>query len=181
MVDIFNKVLAVMTVTSHILLILGFIYYLAVRKQKENKILDFLGKHGIKFAFFFALIAMGSSLFYSDVIGYEPCTLCWYQRIFMYPLVFIFGLAWFKKDFRILSYTTLLASMGLIISLYHNYIYFGGTSFFSCDASGLGVSCLRQYVFEFDYVTIPSMALTSFVLILAFSKLAKNYSKKALK
>ncbi len=178
MVLIFNKILAVLTVSSHVLLVLGFVYYFVVRKEKENKVITFLGEHGIQFAFFFALIAMCSSLFYSDVIGYEPCMLCWYQRIFMYPLVFIFGLAWFKKDSKILPYTTLLASLGLIISLYHNYIYFGGTGFFSCDASGLGVSCLRQYVFEFDYVTIPSMALTSFILILVFSKLHQIYSSK---
>ena len=179
MVEVVNKILGISTVVSHVILIIGFVYYLVLGRKGKDNIIMFLGKHGLKFAFFFAFLATAASLFYSDIAGYVPCVLCWYQRIFMYPLVILFGMAWAKKDSKILSYTTVLASLGLLISLYHNYISMGGTELFSCDNSG--VSCLRQYVFEYDYVTIPSMAFTAFVLILVFTKLQKIYDRNTSK
>lgn len=177
LVVVVDKILAISTVISHVTLILGLIYFLISRKNKENKILNFLGKHGIKFAFFFALLAMVASLFYSNYAGYTPCVLCWFQRIFMYPLVFILLMAWCKKDYKIVSYVSMLAWLGLLISAYHNYIYFGGPSLFSCEAVGMGVSCTQRFVYELGYITIPLMCLTSLVLILAFCKLQKNYNR----
>lgn len=176
-VAIVNKILGVSAIISHVVLVLGFVYYLIKSKDKDDKFLNFLGRHGIKFAFFFALLAMVASLFYSNYAGFDPCFLCWFQRIFMYPLVFILLMAWIKKDTKIVSYVCMLAIIGLIIAAYHNYTYFGGVSLISCDASGLGESCNRRYVHEFGYITIPSLAFTSFVLVLTFAKLQKRFNK----
>src|SRR5699024_7405017 len=66
-----------------------------------------------------ALIALIGSLFYSEVMGYVPCELCWIQRIFMYPLVIIYGIAALKKDLSIALPGLVLSGIGLCISIYH--------------------------------------------------------------
>ncbi len=172
--------LAIITVISQILLIIGLVYFLLFRKDATNPIINFFSKNGLAFAFFISLFATTSSLFYSEVAGFEPCRLCWLQRIFMYPQVFILGLAWLKKDYKIVDYGIVLAMAGGLIALYHNYISYGGTSIFPCDAFELGVSCLRQYVFEFGFVTIPLMSLTSFLLVIGFLWLRRFYNRNGL-
>jgi len=181
MVIFVNKILAALTIFSHIFLVLGIGYFLLFRKDKTNPIIQFFSRNGIALAFLVSLFATAISLFYSDVAGFEPCKLCWLQRIFMYPQIFILGLAWFRKDHKIIDYALILAVIGGLFALYHNYIYYGGTSLFPCDAFGLGVSCTKRYVFEFGYITIPLMSLTSFLLLTSFLGLQKFMIKKSLK
>ncbi len=181
MVTIVNQILATLTIFSHIFLILGIGYFLLFRKDKTNSVIQFFSRNGIALAFFVSLFATAISLFYSDVAGFEPCKLCWFQRIFMYPQMFILGLAWFRKDHKIIDYALTLAVVGGLFALYHNYIYYGGTSLFPCDAFGLGVSCTKRYVFEFGYITIPLMSLTSFLLLSVFLWLQKFIIKNSLK
>src|SRR5690625_6744143 len=66
-----------------------------------------------------ALVATLGSLFYSEVMGFVPCELCWIQRIFMYPLVMIYGVAAFKKDLSIALPGLFLSGIGMFISAYH--------------------------------------------------------------
>lgn len=178
LVIIVNKMLATLTILSQTLLIVGFIYFLLFRKDKANPMINFFSKNGLAFAFFISLFATAFSLFYSEIAGFEPCKLCWFQRIFMYPQVLLLGLAWLKKDFKIANYGLALAVTGGLIALYHNYIYYGGTSIFPCDAFGLGVSCTRRYVFEFGFITIPLMSLTIFLLVAGFLWLQRFHNRK---
>src|SRR5699024_12759208 len=66
-----------------------------------------------------ALLATGGSLYYSEILDYPPCELCWFQRIFMYPLVIIYGTALIKKDIKIALSEVFLSEIGLCISIYH--------------------------------------------------------------
>src|SRR5690625_2572356 len=66
-----------------------------------------------------SLVAMIGSLFYSEILGYAPCDLCWYQRILMYPLVVIYGAALIKKDMKIALPGIFLSGLGMIVSIYH--------------------------------------------------------------
>ena len=84
----------------------------------------------------------------------------------MYPLPILLGLALIKRDLKFTFYPSMLAIIGACISLYHNYIYYGGISIFPCEPFGLGVSCTTVLVMEFGYITIPLMALTAFLLII---------------
>lgn len=175
---ILNKTLAVLVIGSHgvLFLLLGYLW-LSYKYQKKNFILEYIVKNGIPVAFLIAAASTVFSLLYSNVIGFAPCTLCWYQRIFMYPLVVLLGMAWLKhNDTHILDYTLALSILGGIIALYHNYIYYGGASLFPCDASGLGVSCNRQYVLELGYITIPLMSATAFALVFVLLLAQKKYS-----
>lgn len=165
------------TVAAQLFLAAGVIYLVAFQK-KYPAFLRFIARHSLAFAFAVALTATSGSLFYSQVMHFPPCELCWYQRIFMYPLVLIFGLALAKrKDFRAVDYALVLAGAGFFISLYHNVLYYsnGGLSAL-CDIMGTSVSCIKRYIFELGYITIPLMALTAFaciILLLAYNKRAR--------
>ena len=170
-----NKISAIFTLFSQIFLVGAAV--LMFFPKTRNYILFFFGKHGMLLAFFVAVASLVLSLFYSDYVGYEPRKLCWYQRIFIYPQIIILGMALYRKDYKIIDYALALLFAGTVISLYHNYLSFGGSPFFNCDAFQLSVSCTKLYVFELGYITIPIMSLTSFLLMIFFLKIQKLYNK----
>ena len=161
--------LQVLSVTALYLLFIG---------PKKNAYLALIDKHYLKLGFLLALVASVFPLIYSEIINFLPCYLCWWQRVFMIPLVFIFGSAIWYKDRRIVKYTLPIILVGCLISLYHNFgYYFGETSSLPCDASG--VSCYQQLVSEFGgYISIPMLALTSFVALLTVVLVAHFYKKE---
>lgn len=111
-----------------------------------------------------SVIAMFGSLYFSEIRQYEPCELCWYQRILMYPFVIILGIATIKKDYRISLYTMVLSVLGAGISLYHYGIQ--KFSFLADTAPACGrIPCTGAYINWFGFVTIPFLALTAFVII----------------
>ncbi len=112
-----------------------------------------------------ASTAMFGSLFFSEVLGYVPCTLCWYQRIAMYPLAPLLGVAAVRRDPSIRPYAWVLASSGAVISLYHYVIQWVP----NLEATGCAVDnpCTAVYVREFGFVSIPFMALAGFLAIMA--------------
>ena len=115
-------------------------------------------------AWFVALTAMVGSLFFSEVMNLPPCVLCWYQRIAMYPLVFVIGAGIVLRDARMKYYALPVCLSGLIVSIYHNLLYYGilPDSIAPCTQ---GVSCTSVQIEWLGFITIPLMALTAFVLI----------------
>jgi len=108
--------------------------------------------------------AMLGSLYFSEIVGYEPCELCWYQRIFMYPLVLILGIAVAKKDMKAAVYSLAMSGIGGLISLYHYGIQ--KIDFLSDTAPACGrVPCTGMYINWFGFVTIPFLALLAFAII----------------
>lgn len=109
-----------------------------------------------------AAVATGGSLLLSEVAGYVPCTLCWYQRIAMYPLVIILGVATWHRDRHVWRTALPLTTLGAIISLWHIVIErrpaLGGV----CDPAA---PCAVRWVEEFGFLTLPTMALIAFVTI----------------
>ncbi|HWO98207.1 MAG TPA: disulfide oxidoreductase [Bacillus sp. (in: firmicutes)] len=108
--------------------------------------------------------AMGS-LFFSEILQYIPCELCWFQRIFMYPLVIILGISYAKKDYYVYKYVLPLSVIGSMISLYHysiQKISFLGDRSISCGV----VPCTGEYINWLGFITIPFLAFTAFILIL---------------
>jgi len=172
--EFINKLLAVCTIVFQFFIVLAIIYFLFFRK-KYPIVQEYISDNGIKFSFIIALVSTVSSLFYSNVAGFIPCNLCWFQRIFMYPEVFILGLAMIKKfpkgDNKIVDYALFLTIIGWLTSVYGNYIYYKGLSSVVCTTAE---SCSTPYVTEFSYVGIPMMALTAFSLIIIFLFFQKN-------
>ena len=116
-------------------------------------------------AFGVAALATIGSLIFSEVIGYEPCELCWYQRIAMYPMVVVFGVDLFGGGSRARRYALPLAVVGFCISVYHYLVQVFPAA--EGGVCGTGVSCAARYVEEFGFVSIPFMAGASFALIIA--------------
>lgn len=144
---------------------------------KKNKYLDFIDKHFLPIAFLISLFSVIFSLVYSEIIGYPACSLCWWQRIFMYPLVLMFAVALWDKDRKVIRYALPLLCVGFLISVYQNLIYyFSDSSSLPCDASG--VSCYKQYISELGgYISIPMLALTGFFVLLVLVLVAHFYNK----
>ena len=118
--------------------------------------------------FLVAAIATGGSLFFSEVAGFIPCELCWYQRICMYPLSIVTLLAALANDRRVARYLLPLPLVGAGVSTYHLLVENGVvTQAKACLLSAPG-GCATKWINEFGYMTIPTLALTAFVLCAAF-------------
>lgn len=129
-----------------------------------------LERHGLSLALAAAWIATLGSLYFSEVRGYAPCPLCWYQRIMMYPLAIILPLGLVRRDPALPIYAMALAAAGWCISSYHLLIERGVIS--ESSACKIGVSCTVRYINGFGFVTIPLLAWTAFVLIVLGSSAA---------
>src|SRR3989338_7068777 len=178
LVFVVNKIFAISTVIGQLI----FIFLLAIlifgrKNVKLKPLTQFVFNQALVFSFIVAVAATFGSLFYSEIAGYEPCKLCWLQRIFMYPLSLIFLIALIKKDNRIFDYGLVLSIFGAAIAAFHYFSQITGISFLPCTAVGYSVSCSQRFVMEVGYITIPLMSFTAFALIIIFSLYRKNFSK----
>jgi len=164
MTQLFNLFLATLTIAAQIITVV--ILALHFFGKRENFFFKLWEKHGLLFSFLIVLVGTIGSLIYSDVFGYLPCKLCWFERIFMYPQVVILLVALKKKDGSELFYAFWLSILGAAISLYHHLIQIGvfpESGFCSIGATG---DCSKLFVSTFfGYVTIPMMAFSAFILV----------------
>lgn len=160
-VDQMNTFLGVMVILGQ-LFILGLLVLWLLPKKLSGHVFNFLAKNAILLAFLVALVSTLGSLYYSEIAGFPPCELCWFQRIFMYPQVVLLGIALWRKEDYVINYSLPLIGIGTIISLYHNWIYYNAQPTNFCSITS---PCTQKLVTVFGYITIPMMALTGFVLI----------------
>lgn len=125
-----------------------------------------------------SVLGTALTLIYSEVFGFPPCGLCWLQRVALYPLVFIFAIALWKKDALAPLYGIALSAFGAVIALYQHYLQMGGSEFITCPAAGSGANCADRFLFEFGYITFPLMSFSLFiffiVLLLIYRKQTRN-------
>lgn len=110
-------------------------------------------------------VATSGSLYFSEVLGWDPCVMCWYQRVLMYPLVLVFGVAVVLEKTDVEDYAIPVTLIGTGISFYH-YLVQRIEAFQSAGCSVTQISCETQYTYYFDYITIPMMAFTVFLTVL---------------
>lgn len=120
-------------------------------------------RHPIAWAWLLALIATTGSLYFSEVVGFVPCSLCWYQRIAMYPLVLVLGVGMVHGDPTVWRFALPLSLVGAVISAYHIVVQHRPT--LELVPCGAGPPCSSRWVAVFGFVTIPIMAGTAFLLI----------------
>jgi len=118
----------------------------------------------IYFCWFVSAIATFGSLFFSEIMEFPPCVLCWFQRIAMYPLFILFLVAPFRGNRDIQYYSIPFVIIGWIISLYHNLLHFEivPEKLSPCRE---GVACSTVYIEIFDFLTIPMMSFLAFSFI----------------
>lgn len=111
-----------------------------------------------------ALIATLGSLYFSELRGYVPCDLCWYQRIIMYPVVLLSIMAIIRKEMNISFYILVISGIGIITALYHYALQ--KINIFSENLSMCtGQLCTVEYINWFGFVTIPFLALIANIII----------------
>lgn len=111
-----------------------------------------------------AITATLGSLYFSEVADFPPCRLCWYQRIGMYPLALILPIAAWRRDAGVRWYAIPTAVIGGAISIYHVVVERFPSLETACDVTN---PCSIIWVERFGYLTIPAMALSGFVAIVA--------------
>ncbi|MFE6166792.1 disulfide oxidoreductase [Viridibacillus arvi] len=116
------------------------------------------------FGWITSIIAMMGSLFFSEKMGFIPCTLCWYQRILMYPLVFFLGMAFYRNDKEIYKYVLPMSVFGMLLSGYH-YALQKIPSMHEFSTCTSGVPCSGQYINWLGFVTIPFLSFIGFTVI----------------
>lgn len=116
------------------------------------------------FAWAQSLMATLGSLYFSEIAHFPPCILCWYQRIFMYPLAFIIPVGIMKKDKNLASYVLPLSIIGTLIAFYHNLLYYKIIPESLTPCIG-GISCTTKFIEFFGFVTIPLLSFLAFLTI----------------
>jgi disulfide bond formation protein DsbB len=112
-----------------------------------------------------ASVSTLGSLFFSEVMEFPPCALCWYQRVFMFPLVLIFFIGLFPFDKSTIKYAFPTALAGWGFAFYHFLLYSGFIPE-SVQPCSQGVSCSETYLDLFGFLTIPLLSLISFSSII---------------
>jgi disulfide bond formation protein DsbB len=126
---------------------------------------EFIKRNALYSAFAVSLIAMLGSLYFSEIANFPPCVLCWYQRICMYPLVAILGFAIYKRSRDLVLPAFVLASVGWLIGLYHNLLYYEILPEAAAPCLA-GVSCTTKFIEWGGFITIPLLSWLGFTAVL---------------
>lgn len=114
--------------------------------------------------FAISLSSVLGSLYFSEILKFPPCILCWYQRIFMYPLTIILAIGILRQDKKIYQYVLPFSIAGGLISVYHNLLYYKILPE-SAGPCTLGISCTTKFIELFGFLTIPLLSLIAFLVI----------------
>ncbi|QQG44197.1 MAG: disulfide bond formation protein B [Candidatus Roizmanbacteria bacterium] len=184
MIKTVSTFLATLTFLSDIAIVVFFVLLLAQLFFKVSylKILKkIFTPYSYHLVFLVALTSTLGSLFYSEIAKYSPCVLCWYQRIFMYPQVFLVYLANIRNERVITPYLILMNVIGALLALYHYIIQLAPkASLLPCEIGG-AVSCTKKFTLYYGFITIPMMSLTAFVLNLILLIYFSEKSKRKVK
>lgn len=123
-----------------------------------------LERSSLYIALLAAWTAMLGSLYFSQIAHFIPCTLCWYQRILMYPLALILLVGILRRDDKVAFYVLPFSLIGLGFSSYH-YLLQKTTLFSGATACSSEVPCTTTWINWFGFVTIPFLALVAFAVI----------------
>ncbi len=123
-----------------------------------------IAPNALGLAWFVALLATAGSLYFSEIAGFTPCTLCWYQRIAMYPLIVVLAIGAARRD-RAVAWTALaLAGIGAVIAGYH--VALEWIPSLDTGACAAATPCTFVWFRVFGFISLPTLALTAFLLIL---------------
>ena len=133
------------------------------RSRVAARLSSDVGRVSLALGALVASVATAGSLYFSEIADFVPCRLCWFQRICMYPLVAILGVAAWRRDRGARWYCLPLLVAGGSVSLYHYIIEWKPS--WGESACGVGPSCTDVWFRELGFVTLAFMALAGFVTI----------------
>jgi disulfide bond formation protein DsbB len=130
-----------------------------------------IGPNALVAAFVVATLATLGSLYFSEVARFIPCTLCWYQRVAMYPLVVILGIAAWRRDTRVSRYVIPVAAIGALIATYHYVLEW--FPFLDSGVCSSTVPCTVVCFRELGFISLPYLSLSALLLIISLVWLAR--------
>ncbi len=181
-----SELLSIGTLVLQIFILIGAVILTAVILEHPNQSLHKLSRkasdHALWIGFLISLVSVVSSLIYSNIIGFPPCELCWWQRIFWYPQAILFAVALYNEkvnkvqDDFVFLYSLIFSIIGGAIALFN---YYG--QMFNPDILGgcaaVGPSCAQIFFVNFGYITIPMMSLTGYVLLILLYFFRRHHTK----
>ena len=142
------------------------------------KFVETLGDKSFFLVWLIPTVAMIMSLFFSEFLGWTPCKLCWYQRIFMYSLALLMLIYWFKRNAWLRRVGYVLAAIGAPISFYHIGIEPQFSWFEESTSCNPTAPCSVPWFFSLKYLTTAGMALTAFITIIALLYMTSKVTEK---
>jgi disulfide bond formation protein DsbB len=171
MTDTVTLFLAVLAVAAEATVVLAIAVAVVGGRRARMRMREVFGHDALTLALVVAAVSMAGSLWFSYGAGFVPCTLCWYQRISMYPLVPLLATGLIVRDPRVRIYAGVFAVIGLGLSAYHIVLErFPSLESDVCDRAN---PCTIIWVRRFGYLTIPTMAASAFALIIVCTLVAR--------
>ena len=125
-----------------------------------------------------ASVSATISIFFSSVLEYQPCVLCWYQRICLFPLILILPAGLFPTfDRSVIKYALPLSIAGGLTAFYHSLLY-AGIIPDNIQPCSKGVSCTEKYIELFGFISIPMLAFFAFSTIVVLLIILKRRTSK---
>ena len=138
-------------------------YWLKVEKLIQSR--------SLKLVLLVSVVAAFGSLYLSEIRAFPPCKLCWFQRIFMYPIPVLVLTSIYRKTKDLFQYLMPLSFIGMLIAGYHYYLQLNPNPYAPCGDIGFSVSCSENFFTHFGYITIPWMSFSAFLVIFSVSLL----------
>ncbi len=172
-----TEVIGFLTLLSNILFIAVIVVIIA-HAGTRVKLYHFVHKNILVLLFLGVISAVIGSLVYSNVVGFPPCDLCWWQRIMLYPQAIILIVAMFRRDKTVIDYLVPLSVIGGAIALYQSFIQWGYNLGSLVGCASVGGECAKIYIKVYSYITIPFMSFTIFVYIIAMKFIYYHKERK---
>ncbi|HEY4505438.1 MAG TPA: disulfide bond formation protein B [Candidatus Paceibacterota bacterium] len=171
-----TPIIGFLTLLSNIIFV-AVLAVILVHADSRRHLYVFIHKYILELLFWGILSAVVGSLIYSDIVGFPPCDLCWWQRICLYPQLVIVALAMKRKDKTVIDYLVPLSVIGALIALYQSFVQWGFSFGLEGGCTAAGGECAKIYFTSYSYITIPVMSLTVFVYIIAMKYIYYSHSK----
>jgi disulfide bond formation protein DsbB len=162
-VEVANKLFLVLTLAANVAVV-GLIVVALVSRDLGRRAVAAIGPDALRLAWLVATVTTLGSLYYSEVANFIPCTLCWYQRICMYPLVAVLGVGALRRDRATRWFAAPFVVVGAPLALYHWLVERVPALADSVSCSSVA-PCAVPWFEELGYVTLAFMDLSAFLLI----------------
>ena len=128
--------------------------------------INWIRNNALIISWLIALSALLTSLYFSEVLQWPVCQLCWYQRIFIYPQAILLGMAAMNDDYSMLKYALALSVVGLLFAGYQYLVQLFPLTFEGILHCSAGISCATKHINWFGFVTLPLISVATFTLLI---------------
>ncbi len=168
-VDVANNFFLVLTLVADAVVVVAVLCAVAALVSRDARATvtswaRAIAPQSVVFAWIVATVTTLGSLYYSEHAGFVPCELCWYQRIVMYPLVIVLGVAALRRDRMVWITTLVFVTVGAPLSLYH-WLVERVPAFEESSSCSALTPCSAPWFEKLGFVTLAWMAMSSFLLI----------------